>query len=106
MDWTDPPGAVQYVDTKTHSFNKPGIFNVTIIVQNNFNYSEFVFMVKVYNRVENLTLNSDSPKPYFTFTEKADSLFWYTSPTDPPTEGFIHWIFDDGTSLDKVIFQV
>ena len=90
IDWTAWTGPKQF----THTFQNPGSFNCTAIIKNNFNYSEFWTTVDVYNKVENLTLNSNTPVPYL--VDKAIAYFWYTSPTPPPTKAKIHWQYGNG----------
>ena len=82
-------------------FYQPGSFNVTAVISNNFNVSKFYCAVDIYNKVENLTLMTNSPIPLL--ENEALVQWWYESPTDAPTKAFIDLSFGNGAPNVKAL---
>ena len=100
MDWHLRANPIELFP---HTWAVPGIFKVDIIVQNAFSSHQFTRDVKVFNKVENITLNTNSP---VAFIRTGELRFWFVSLWYPPTEAFIKCDFGDGEITDPPLVFV
>lgn len=95
--WPVVPG----YEYRAHSFTTPGVFHVEVTVKNNFDTYTFSHKVIVYNEVENLTLTSNSPRPFVNQRGVVDLFF--TTTGNEPTLAEVVFDYGDGSPVSSPV---
>ena len=96
QDWSGP-------QTQTHTFHRPGEWNVTVTLFNNINSISLYQTVIILSGIDNVTFVTDSPAPFI--KKEGTVQFWFEVDGIPPAGADVRFDFTgDGTFTDPEPF--
>ena len=94
-------------ESRTHMFYTPGIFNVCTTVSNNFNEFPFCMLVKIYNRIEGVSMNAMSPAGFSQGPESPEASFYFTcTAVHSPVDAWVATDWGDRGPIDNTSFSL